>query len=110
MYNKPFLMLVAISSILLIVGCANLILTQGGQMVRQMQPDFRNQCKFLGNHSVDSSGFQSMSHAQEYRNTHTKMKNRVAELGGNAYLITSEFFGGMVAVIDLEVYNCTDMQ
>ena len=94
---------------LLIVGCANIPLTQGGRMVRQIQPDFRNTCKFLGNHSVDSSGFLSSGKAEDYRSTQTTMKNKVAELGGNAYLTTAGF-GGLVAVIDFEVYKCPEIQ
>ena len=106
---KPKLTFLLSLTFLLIVGCANIPLTEGGLMVRQIQPDFRNNCKFLGNHSVDSSDFVSFGQGQDYRNTQMTMKNKVAELGGNAYLTTGGH-GGLVAVIDFEVYKCPEIQ
>ena len=90
---------------LTIGGCA-VPLTQEGRMVRMIQPDWKNQCKFLGTESVSFGGGWTIS--DDVRKTRTMMKNKVAELGGNAYLDVGTYPGAFGTTIDFEVFNCPD--
>ncbi len=91
----------------MITGCASATLSPQGRMVREIQPDWKNKCKFLGSDSVNSAGFVSMGKASDFRKTTIAMKNKVAAQGGNAYVMNLGY-PGLVAVIDFEIYKCPE--
>lgn len=73
-------------------------------MVREIQADWKNQCEFLGVEEVSNgSGFGVKD---DIRNAKNMMRNKVAALNGNAYLINDRLTSGISTEIQFEIYNC----
>jgi hypothetical protein len=78
-------------------GCAQ-------NRIRQIDADSADRCKYLGvAQSVDRSGW-SMSDDQ--LGGMKEIRKRVAELGGNAYVVTHGKRYGSGPVVQADVYRC----
>ena len=97
---------------LLLAGCAKFLvpLEEGTNMVRTVQPDWKNECKFLGMYRVMSEHLLSSSNSGEdnYQNARNMMLNKVVEAGGNAYLETNVILPDAYtnAEFEFEVFKC----
>lgn len=85
-------------------------LTEEGKKVREISPDWSNQCDFMGTKEVTNASFGANPDVCKKR-AFDEMKNKVGELGGNAYLVTYIdvspcLFGG--TTITFEAYRCPD--
>ena len=75
-------------------------------MVRKIQPDWANQCKFLGtSESSNGSGFMVKD---DIKNAKTEMKNDFAIQGGNAYVITGQYTDGFGTTFEYVIFRCKE--
>ena len=97
---------------LILAGCASakflVPLEEGTNMVRKVQPDWKNECKFLGMYRVMSEDHLLNSGKDNYQNARNMMLNKVVEVGGNAYLKTNEILPDAYtnAEFEFEVFKC----
>lgn len=100
---------VAILMWVLLSGCATVELTPEAKATREIQIDKAQQCKFIvSDHVSSSAGLTPMDCAARARKI---MKNRVAELGGNAYVLNSvdyRFCATGGPEFSFEVYRCPE--
>jgi len=95
--------LVAVAALLLLAGCAAQ-LTQKGRMVRQIQPDWATECEFLG--VIDASEGSGWDIPDDRRGALNKIRNRVAEMGGNAFVISQSTSNDFRTLIQADAYKC----
>ena len=77
-----------VNAAFLLGGCSAVPITEQALQVRQIQAEAVEPCKFLG--IVDVSGgmfYSSLSEAK--RDMLAKLRNEIARVGGNAYVITT---------------------
>lgn len=91
--------------VLLVAGCAAK-LTPAGSLVRQVPAvaSVRAECEFLG--VVDVRESQGWDLADDRRGAFNGVRNRVAEMGGDAFILLADDSGLMGAVVQAEAYNC----
>ena len=85
-------------------GCSSVELTQQGGMVRQIQPDWATKCEFLG--VVEGSYSIGWDVGEDRRASLNKIRNRVAERGGNAFVITDISSSASRTSIQADAYKC----
>ena len=88
--------------LLLSAGCAA-ELTEQGRMVRQIQADWATKCEFLGVVEASEGGGYDIS--DNRRGALNTIRNRVSEIGGNAFVIT-DISGRMITFIQADAYKC----
>ena len=102
-FNMKLKIYIAATSFFILSSCS-VQLTKEARMVREIQPDWKNQCKFIGVEEVSNGvGFDVKG---DIRNAKNMMRNRVAQLNGNAYLINDRLTSIMSTDIQFEVYSC----
>jgi hypothetical protein len=85
---------------LLMCGCvAKSPLTPEGRMVRQIQPDWANRGTFLGSVQVQADCEQRLLN---------RLRNKIAEMGGNAYVINDRSAGKWFMRLDADAYKIPD--
>lgn len=84
-------------------GCAAQ-LTQQGSMVRQIQPDWATNCKFLG--VIEASEGAGLDYSDDMSGALNTVRNKVAERGGNAFVINQTASSVMRTKIQADAYNC----
>lgn len=87
----------------LLAGCAA-PLTQQGRMVRQIQPDWATNCTFMG--VVDASEGMGYDEADDRRGTLNKIRNQVAAMGGNAYVLSDCTSTSAKTLAQADAYKC----
>lgn len=90
--------------VLCLAGCSSVELTQQGGMVRQIQPDWSTKCEFLG--VVEGSYSIGWDVVEDRRASLNKIRNRVAERGGNAFVITDISSSASRTSIQADAYKC----
>jgi hypothetical protein len=88
-------------------ACSSVPLTEEGKKVRAINPDWSNQCEFITTEEIVSNRGYSPSDCKA--KAFYIMKNRVAELGGNAYVKVNEVVStclGGGTVMAFEVFLC----
>ena len=95
--------LAAIVAVLILSGCAAQ-LTQRGRMVRQIQPDWATGCEFLG--VIDASEGNGWDVADDRRGALNRIRNQVADMGGNAFVISQSTSNGFRTLIQADAYKC----
>jgi hypothetical protein len=91
---------------LLITGCAA-PMSKDGLQVREIQRDGTNSCKFIS--VVEASGgFIYSSLPEAKRDMLNKLRNEVAQLGGNALVITTSVVekGFSTPFAQADAYKC----
>ena len=92
------------ASVLLLIGCAA-GLTRAGSMIRESRdPSVRTGCEFLG--TVDESEKNGWDYADDRRGAMNRVRNRVAALGGDTFLIVSLETDAFGAYVQAEAYRC----
>ncbi len=89
-----------------LVGCAT-GLTSAGSLVRDLsnEPVFvRTNCEFIV--SLDASENMGGGPAANLHSTRNKIMNRVAELGGDTFLVVDSNADGTGAFMTAEAYRC----
>ncbi len=88
-------------------GCASVSkVSAGGSMVRQIQPDWANECKFLGTREAKAGDGVFAGQNDMKRDARNRMRNIVASNGGNAYVINGQHSGDFGAGVEFEMYKC----
>lgn len=91
--------------IITLIGCSQITqLTQHGRLVRTIHPDWTIKCKFLG--VIDAAEYNGWTVVENKKGVLNQIRNKVADLGGDAFIIsqnTSDSFG---SYIQAEVYVC----
>ena len=91
-------------------SCSSVQLTEQGKKVRVIQADWANQCTFLTTEEVVSDNGYSPSDCKG--KAYYLMKNRVAELGGNAYIKVHETVSTCLTggtKVAFEVFSCPNL-
>ena len=94
----------------MLVACSSVPLSDGGRRVRMIEPDQTDACRFIANDQLSDSASGTSPGVCAQR-ADAAMKNRVAELGGNAYVITYRLVrpclaGGTTLIFD--AYHCPE--
>lgn len=84
-------------------GCAA-ELTQEGRMVREIEPDWATECEFMG--VLDASEGGGWDIADDRRGALNRIRNQVAQLGGNAFALSQGTSNGIRTLIQAEAYKC----
>ena len=91
-------------SVISLIGCAA-GLTRAGSMVREStDPSVRTGCEFLG--TVDESEKSGWDHADDRRGAINRVRNRVAALDGDTFLVVSLETDAFGAYVQAEAYRC----
>lgn len=92
------------ASVISLVGCAA-GLTRAGSMMREATDlSVRTGCEFLGTiHESEKSGWD---HADDRRGAMNRVRNRVAALGGDTFLVVSLESDAFGAYVQAEAYRC----
>jgi hypothetical protein len=88
---------------LLLAGCAAQ-LTPQGRMVREIQPDWATKCKFMG--VLDASEGNGWDGADDRRGALNRIRNQVADLGGNAFALSQSSSNDFRTLIQADAYKC----
>ncbi len=99
----------AIAAVLfsMLMGCmAPVNLTGAGTFVRQIPPESTSPCEFLG--VVEEEERFSLTEVDGRRNVLNKIRNTVAEMGGNSYVptLTTTSAGGGYTNMQVDGYLC----
>jgi len=86
-------------------GCATK-LTEQGRMIRQIQPDWSTSCKFLG--VIDASEIDGWDIADNRRGALNSIRNQVAEMGGNAFVVSQTTTSELRTLIQADAYKCPE--
>lgn len=97
--HRPILLFCALS----LVACAAQ-LTSEGRMVREIQPDWSTKCKFLG--VLDASEGNGWDVPDDRRGALNSIRNQVAQLGGNAFVVSQGTSNGIRTLIQADAYSC----
>ena len=73
-------------------------------MGREIQPDWGTKCEFLG--VIDASEGSGWDIADDRRGALNKIRNQVADLGGNAFVISLSTSNGFRTLIQADAYKC----
>ena len=90
------------------VARSSVPLTEGAKRTWLIQADWANRCKFITSEEITNASFGAAP-AVCARRANDSMRNRVAELGGNAYLVSYRTVGPCTAggtTISFEAYRC----
>ena len=101
------LIVVAVTATL--VGCAT-SLTPAGSLVRDLsnEPVFvRTNCQFIS--SLDANENMGGGLSENLRSARNKIMNRVAELGGDTFLVVDNNADGASAFMTAEAYRCGEL-
>ncbi|WP_420449566.1 trypsin-like peptidase domain-containing protein [Candidatus Palauibacter sp.] len=92
------------ASVVSLIGCAT-GLTRAGSMIRESTDlSVRNRCEFIG--TIDESERMGAGQGDNRRGALNRVRNRVAELGGDTFLIVSLDTDNSGAYVQAEVYGC----
>jgi hypothetical protein len=73
-------------------------------MVREIQPDWATRCKFLG--VLDASEGSGWDVPDDRRGALNRIRNQVAQMGSNAFVVTQSTSSGIRTLIQADAYNC----
>ena len=105
-FNKIKVILVC--GVLVLSACSTIPITEQGMKIRQTTPELTANCRFLGIVGFNA-GF-GWTHAHEAQNILNKIRNRVAEVGGNAYVLTQETDSIDSVGAQADMYNCPNLK
>ena len=101
--KSPSIVLTSIFASLLLTACST-ELTQGGKSVRQISLQSANQCQFLG--PVTGSEALGLDVAMDVTSSYNKVRNAVAQMGGNSFVVSSTSTSSELTVVQADAYNC----
>ena len=99
---KKLILIVALA--LVFTGCASEKLTQKASQVRSISVEQTADCTFVGSASGKmASGWTSGANSLGSLN---EVKNQIAEMGGNAYVLTMSHSGDYGSSANADGYHC----
>lgn len=87
-----------------ILAACSTELTQSGKEVRQISAQTSNSCHFLG--PVTGSESWGIDEAMDTTSAYNKVRNSVAQLGGNAFVQSSSSTSSATTVVQADAYRC----
>jgi len=100
---KKFLLVACVA--IFMSSCAT-DLTNEGRMIREIQPDWSTKCKFLG--VLDASEGGGWDVADDRRGALNSIRNQIADIGGNAFVLSQSTSNGVHTQIQADAYNCPE--
>lgn len=91
------------SSLLVLAACSA-ELSQEGKSVRQISLQAAESCRFLG--PVTGSESMGFDEAMDVTSAFNKVRNSVAQMGGNAFVISSTSTSSASTVVQADAYSC----
>lgn len=91
------------ATLLALAGCSA-ELTQAGKTVRQVSLQTSNSCKFLG--PVTGSESMGLDVAMDVTSAYNKVRNSVAQMGGNSFVVSSSSTSSATTVVQADAYHC----
>ncbi|WP_370331067.1 DUF4156 domain-containing protein [Aquicoccus porphyridii] len=79
-------------------------LSQAGKSVRQISLQTANSCQFLG--PVTGSESMGIDVAMDVTSAYNTVRNQVAQMGGNAFVISSSSTSIASTVVQADAYSC----
>jgi hypothetical protein len=79
-------------------------LSDEGRMVREIQADWANSCEFLG--VLEESEGNGWDIPDDRRGALNRVRHSVAQIGGNAFVITSMSSNGFRTLVQADSYYC----
>jgi len=98
--------LLIIASVAILTSSCAMDLTNEGRMVREIQPDWATKCKFLG--VIDASEGGGWDVADDRRGALNNIRNNVAAMGGNAFVLSQNTSNAFHTQIQADTYNCPE--
>lgn len=92
-----------LSVIIVLAGCST-ELSQAGKPVRQLSLHSANACQFLG--LVTGSESMGLDEAVDVTSAYNKVRNAVAQMGGNAFVVSSSNTSSASTVVQADAYKC----
>ena len=92
-----------LSVIIVLAGCST-ELSQAGKSVRQISLQSANACQFLG--PVTGSESMGLDEAMDVTSAYNKVRNAVAQMGGNAFVVSSSSTSSASTVVQADAYKC----
>jgi len=97
------LLALTLAVIVLATGCT-VNMTNEGMNVRQINADAASPCKFIG--VVQGSESFAWTKSGDRRNALNKVRNQVAYMGGNSYVLTQTNTDGFGSNTQADAYIC----
>ena len=91
-------------AILLTLAACSTELSQEGKSVRQISLQTANACQFL--EPVTGSESMGIDEAMDVTSAYNKVRNSVAQMGGNAFVVSSTSTSSATTVVQADAYNC----
>ena len=79
-------------------------LSQEGKSVRQISLQSSNACQFLG--PVTGSESMGIDEGMDVTSAFNKVRNSVAQLGGNAFVVSTSSTSSATTVVQADAYRC----
>lgn len=95
---------IGLVSVLLTLAACSTELSQEGKSVRQISLQATNTCQFLG--PVTGSESMGFDEAMDVTSAYNKIRNSVAQIGGNAFVISSSSTSSATTVVQGDAYSC----
>lgn len=99
MINRALLLVLA----LCLSGCTT-ELTPDGRMIREIQADWATDCEFIG--VLDASEGNGWDIPDDRRGALNRIRNQVAQLGGNAFVVSDVSSNDMRTMVQADAYKC----
>ena len=91
-------------AIILTFAACSTELSQQGKSVRQVSLEAADACQFLG--PVTGSESMGVDEAMDVTSAYNKLRNSVAQLGGNAFVVSSSNTSSAATVVQADAYRC----
>ncbi|RWR30473.1 DUF4156 domain-containing protein [Sinirhodobacter populi] len=98
--------LLAIPFTIALAACAA-DLTDEGMSVRQISLASADDCRFLG--PISASESMGLDEAMDMMSAYNKVRNLVAQMGGNAFIVSSTHTSTSSTVVQADAYACPRM-
>lgn len=99
--------LISLISIVILLQACQAPLTEEGQSVRQINADAISPCRFLG--VVEGSESFAWTAAGDRRNALNKVRNQVASMGGDSYVLTQTNTSEFGTNTQADAYDCSNV-
>ena len=86
------------------IGACSTDLNPGAERVRQISPGMTHSCEFLG--PITASEGMGIDVAADVQSTFNKIRNEVAQRGGNAFVVTTSSTSQSMTVAQADSYRC----
>ena len=90
--------------VLLTLAACSTELTQEGKSVRQISLQSANACQFLG--PVTGSESMGIDVAMDVTSSYNTVRNSVAQMGGNAFVVSLTSTSAASTVVQADAYRC----